>query len=291
LAAGQRHVLTYQQALRAGLSRTAIFEMHDHGWFRIYPNVYVTELGDFEQELMAVQLWAGEEVVISHRAAAGLQQIEGASEEIVEVTLPPRRPLKHRRVTVHRGEVPPGDRRMLRGICVTTPLRTLIDLASVVDEVSLAMAVEHMRRCRQVPLSWIRERLAALGTQGRPGMRQLQRVLEDSESRSRPLESALEVRLWWMLKASSLPLPEPQHEVRDSAGTMRIDFAFLTHRLAVETDSVEFHAGSKTQFEDHCERSTRLTALGWSVMHLTYRAVGDQAGALRHIARALEVRR
>src|SRR5579862_7905304 len=97
-AAGQHHVLTYRQAKRAGMSHTAIFGMHDHGWLRIYPGVYVTERGEFDQELMAAQLWAGPELVISHRAAARFQEIEGIGDEVVEATLPPARTLQHARV-------------------------------------------------------------------------------------------------------------------------------------------------------------------------------------------------
>jgi very-short-patch-repair endonuclease len=60
----------------------------------------------------------------------------------------------------------------------------------------------------------------------------------------------------------------PQFVVRDGAGFVgRVDFAYPDLRLAIEYDGL-YHAEARTFFADR-RRLDRLTAAGWTVIHVT----------------------
>ena len=63
-----------------------------------------------------------------------------------------------------------------------------------------------------------------------------------------------------------LPLPELQYQIIDRCGELwRVDFAWPEARLAVEYDSVEWHA-NPTAFKHDRIKMSRLQECGWSVM-------------------------
>jgi very-short-patch-repair endonuclease len=191
-------------------------------------------------------------------------------------------------VLVHRADVPAEDRRTVRRIPVTTVARTLVDLAGCVDDEALAIALEDAWRRRLAQLDWVERRMREAGGRGKPGMQALKRALRYCRSRPRPLESALEVRVWRLLKAHGLPLPEPGLDFRDDEGHPgRIDFAYVRERVAIEADGFETH-GHRVAFEKDRTRLSRLAAAGWRVLHLTARHVQDEPErAARWVARAL----
>jgi very-short-patch-repair endonuclease len=102
------------------------------------------------------------------------------------------------------------------------------------------------------------------------------------------LESALEVRVWRLLREHKLPLPEPGLEFHDDEGhPCRIDFSYVAQRLAIEADGFETH-GHRDAFEKDRTRLSRLATAGWRVIHVTARHVKDQPErVVRWVARAL----
>ena len=173
---------------------------------------------------------------------------------------------------------------------MTHAARTLIDLAGTVDVLPLAMALESAWRAKRVGLDWIERRLRELGSQGRPGTSRLRRVLDDCRGRDRPLDSALEVQFWWLLKVHGFRLPEPGVEVRDTWGhPLRLDFAYVPERVAVETDGRQFHGDDV--FERDRARLSRLAAQGWRVMHVTSSQLRDPQRLLGTLDEALRCRR
>jgi very-short-patch-repair endonuclease len=110
-------------------------------------------------------------------------------------------------------------------------------------------------------------------------------------ARGRPLESILEVRLWWLLKQGGLPQPEAQYPLREGRGRgVRLDFAYPKQGLAIEMDSMQFH-GDKQYFVAHCDRLTRLAASGWRVRHFTKDKLADPDRVLALIRKALTKRK
>src|SRR2546422_2307729 len=151
-----------------GLSKSAIWRRtRSSTWTETLPGVYVVggAPSSWPQRQMAACLWAGEGAVASHRAAAALLNLEGFSEGPVELsaTTKTHRP---RALVVHRALVPPAHSTREKGIPVTKPARTLIDLGGV---------------CRA---ERVEQALDAALRQGLTSIAQLRRVLRQLEGRS-----------------------------------------------------------------------------------------------------------
>jgi hypothetical protein len=261
-------------------------------WKRLLPGVYAdpTQSGP-EQNLFAAWLWAGTDSVVSHRSAAKLLGLDGVEPKRAEVTVPPHRHPTASSVVVHRAVLPDTDRRLWNGLPITSAARTLVDLAGVASIESLAMAVDCAWRRKLVPLDWLERRVRELGTRGRRGMKALARVLRDCRARGQPLDSALEVKLWWLWPSSGLPRPVPGLEYEDEFGQPgRIDFAFLREHVAIECDGFETHS-QRPCFERDCVRLSRLAALGWRVIHVTWRQLDEPHEVFERIAAALRPER
>jgi very-short-patch-repair endonuclease len=166
--------------------------------------------------------------------------------------------------------VPAEDRRVLRGIPCTSAARTLIDLAAVVDEEALAIALEDAWRRGLVQLDWIERRLTEMGRRGRGGAKALSRLLRDAKRRGKPMDSPLEVQFWRFARRYLFPrLPTPGYEVDDEVGAlMVIDFAYPRQRVAIELHSLQFH-GLRPALEKDAVRACRLAAVGWRVLFVT----------------------
>lgn len=65
-------------------------------------------------------------------------------------------------------------------------------------------------------------------------------------------------------------MPRASYEFEDDHGQPgRIDLAYPEHQLAIECDGYEFH-GTREAFESDRLRNSRLAALGWRVMQVTW---------------------
>jgi very-short-patch-repair endonuclease len=272
--------MTHAQATSAGLTRTAISRLVRAGkWQVVRPRVFrrAAAAQTEEQSLLAVCLWIGESAVVSHRSAARLYGLDLPLGD-PEVTTEPRFATRAEDVIVHRvSTLEDQDRRLLRGIPITTGARTVIDLASCLDDEPLAIVVEEAWRKNVAAPSWMSDRLEQLtehGGQGRPS-RVLAEILADCLTRPKPLESALEVRVWRLLKHAGLK-PTPDFEFRDDHGQPgRLDFAFPECALAIEADGFQTH-GEREGFERDRVRNARLAALGWRVVPVTWRQLDEQ---------------
>jgi hypothetical protein len=270
LLATQFGVVSAAQATRLGIHPMALRRWVDsRGWRRPLPRIYVHPDADgFESQAMALCLWGGKQAVLSHHAAARMLGLAGMQNAPAEITLDTGRSCPAARI--HRGTVPPEDRRERTGIPYTSAARTLIDLAAVVPNEALAIAFEDAWRKQLVQLDWIERRLAEMGARGRPGADSLGRVLRDARRRGKPLDSPLEVQFWrFARKYFTHWLPTPGFEVCGEEGApMVIDFAYPAQRVAIEAHSFLIH-GQRPALERDASRSSRLAAIGWRIIFAT----------------------
>ena len=71
-------------------------------------------------------------------------------------------------------------------------------------------------------------------------------------------------------------MPIPNYEFRDDFGQPgRIDFAYPSQQLAIEAEGFGFH-GNREVFEKDRLRTSRLVALGWRVMPVTWKQLDEQ---------------
>lgn len=132
---------------------------------------------------------------------------------VIDVTT--RRKISTAGVRVHRCELTSIDVMRVGCLTVTTPVRTLLDLAAVLDVDRLEDCLENALHQRLVRLPELHERLDALGMRGRKGAGRLHRLLEMRNPDWAPTESEFETLLFRVLRRAHLPLPERQYEVWD----------------------------------------------------------------------------
>ena len=254
------------------MSRSAISRRARDGlWERQLPGVYrvVGAPISERQVAMGAALWAGEGAVVSHGTAGVLWGIDGVRGPKTEVWVPAPRNRKHDLVVVHRGtRVDRTDRALLGPIPITTPVRTLIDVAGRLEDDRLLAAMESAFRQGLATPERLAARLAALRSSGRPGSGRLEQLLEHRGD-GRPLESALEGKVWLLLSRSRVPRPARQHWVATAGGRYRLDFAWPDRKLGLECDGWEAH-GDRVAFGKDRERLSEMVALGWRVLLVTW---------------------
>ena len=230
----------------------------------------------WQQAALAACLDIGSDALLSHTSAAVALKL--LDERLpIEVTAAHSRSARYRRagVVLHRTRaLTSADRAIVGDMPVTTPARTLVDLAEVLEPFELASCVDGALSGRLVsPDRLLRaaDRLAARGRRGPQRIRVLVRPWLDE----RPLDSLAEARVRRAISRAGLPAPVAQHEVWDSGVLVaRLDFAWPDHLLALEVDGFRWHANPAAQVADAL-RASRLEALEWT-LHRTTPAAFDQ---------------
>lgn len=164
-------------------------------------------------------------------------------------------------------------RRTRHGIPVTTPERTVIDLAGSVSAEQLEIAFESARRERWLTVTSVERALARVETRGRDGSRVLQQLLATLASEP-PAESALEVMTARVLRASGLPKPQRQVEVVAGGASYRLDFAWPRALVALECDGRTWHEAA---FERDRRRWSAIQAsTGYRIVLATWLSITEQ---------------
>jgi hypothetical protein len=137
-------VITTAQLHAAGLTRAAIDKRVKAGRLHpLYRGVYAAGHNRLSQEAkyLAAVLAAGKGAVLSHEAAAWHWQIWRRKPQTIDVTVPGQRRAR-RGFTIHRARaLDKRDVTIHKGIPITTPARTLVDLASVLTAHQLANVI------------------------------------------------------------------------------------------------------------------------------------------------------
>lgn len=265
-------VFTRKEAVRLGATHSMIQRRLDAGrWERIHPGVYrlagVPEW--WRQSLRAACLAC--KGTASHRSAAALWKLAGFEERVVEVSVRRGRSCHLCGIVAHevRG-LPAVDITMLHGIPVTTPARTIIDVASAATPEALEIALDDALRRNLVSTPRLQWRLSEIGNRGRPGVGLLRSLIDARSGNSPATDSVLEDKWLRVLARSGLPMPVCQYPVRDHGRIVAIvDFAWPEFRVALEADGYRWHSG-KARWQSDLERRNRLTYRGWHVIHVTW---------------------
>jgi very-short-patch-repair endonuclease len=171
----------------------------------------------------------------------------------------------HRTTRLERNEI-----RRRSSIAVTDPERTLVDLGAVVPRDSVELALDHFLANRLTTSARIEERLSALHGSGWRGKKKLRSLLEARRPKERSAESALETKLFQVLRAERLPLPERQVVIRDGNSFIgRVDLAYPAAKLVLEAQSYQHHSSRKAWTADVIRRRD-LHVLGWRVVEVTW---------------------
>jgi very-short-patch-repair endonuclease len=233
---------------------------------------------------MAAVLSCGPTAVLSHSTAAAHWGIGGQC-AVVDVSV---RTCSHRKVVgvrLHRRPgLRPGDVTVHDGIPVTTPIQTLIDLASELGAHRLERAVNEADRLDLVDPETL---LRALDDYpSRRGVGRLRALL--GERVFRLTDSELERRFLRLVRRARLPLPQTGTRLNGFV----VDFYWPRFGLVVETDGLRYHRTPAQQARDR-ERDQAHTAAGLTQLRFTHAQIHRDpvrvGRTLRSVLRRLEV--
>ena len=155
MAERQQGFFTTKQAKTAGFAEnTHPYHVQARNWIREYRGIY--RLANFPQgerpDLMMWSLWSRDRAetvqgVYSHQTALSLHDLSDVMPAKLHMTVPPtfRRSSEIPRVLVlHYADLPEGDVEVSRGVRVTKPIRTILDLLTG-GEVPLATLQQALR--------------------------------------------------------------------------------------------------------------------------------------------------
>lgn len=284
LARRQHWVVSHRQLIELGYSPQAIkHRVHRGRLHRIRRGVYAVGRSQLSREgqWMAAVLCCGRGAVLSHQTAAALWRIRPHAGRLIDVSVPADRTPAHGGIDVHRRtELGPPARR--DGIPLTSPLYTLIDLATVLGEPGLEAAVNEADRLELIDPETLRASLAR--SRGRPGVAVLARLLDRTTFTL--TDSELERLFLPIIAAAGLPTPATQEWVNG----YRVDFYWPRLGLVVETDGLRYHRTatqqSRDQRRDQAHAASGLTPVRFSHAQVAFdpasvtATLGEIAGRL-----------
>jgi very-short-patch-repair endonuclease len=288
LVAEQHGVFSHEQAKQQGASKNQIrWRIESGRWERVHQSVYRISGSptSWRQMLLAACLAWGPKALISHRCAAAMWKFPGFEPtKMVEITVPRRRHRDHTDNVVHWMNVLPADATILDAIPVTTPSRTLFDIASVMPQEIVEEALDDAMRRKLTSIRRLHWYIDA--RRGKSGIRVIRTLLEMRGNTSTAPESVLETRVLRALRAAGLPKPALQYPIHDDHRLVAVvDFAFPAIRLAIEADGYRWHSG-RLRWEHDLGRRNALTSLGWRVMHVTWKDLETRPD---HVIRTIDL--
>lgn len=195
-------------------------------------------------------------------------------------------------VAQHRGRVLPGDVLMIRGIPVTSPIRTALDITRLYDVEHSLVPMDWLLHTRAVDKVGLRTRAADMNFS--PGTLTTELTIRLSDG---ALESPGESRTGYMIWRGGLPRPKPQVDIHDEWGVVvaRVDFAWPEHGVFLEFDGKNKYENFRKEGESVLdavlrekkreELICRLT--GWRCIRITWADLHHPEKTIAHIRAVL----
>jgi very-short-patch-repair endonuclease len=265
IAAGQHRILTLEQLLAAGLSRTMVHDACRRGALRrAGPGVYALGAAPSspDERAMAAVLAARPTGLLSHHWCRWLFGVGRLPRHDPDVTVTANRDIAG--VTIHRTRIPPTPDKN-RGIPCTRPERMLIDCAPDLDDKDRRRLVNDVQIKSLASVDVIRQAIA-----GHPGREtsELARLVADDHGATRSLLEDLLVDLH---RDHELSRPLINHPVEGVEG----DFVYPHLSLVIEADGYRYHGATKIAFENDRAKWLHLESRGQRVIPVSYQQVTE----------------
>jgi very-short-patch-repair endonuclease/predicted transcriptional regulator of viral defense system len=284
VAARQHGVISLSQLRAAGRGRSAVTARVTAGRLhRLHRAVYAVGHSALTLEArdIAAVLACGPGAALSHRSA-GYHWVLVRSAPRFEVTSP--RQVRVPGICSHRSRLTEDDRTVLDGIPITSPARTLVDLADVLSEQRLADAVHEAEVQRILDVTKVERVLDRMP--GRRGAHKLRRVLAGYGTGPPMTRNDAERAFLRLCKDRGIPAPQSNGLVGDYG----VDFHWPNAGLVVELDGAAAHNTRRAFVEDR-RRDRRLAEQGVQVLRVTWGdLVDDSAGVAATLRRVLPAR-
>ena len=230
----------------------------------------------------AAVLACGEGSLASHRAAISMWKLLPITDGPIDVLSTLARRRSRPGIRTHRtNHLEPWERSVLEGIPVTSPVRSVVDLAETATRPDVEAALNEARVRRLFT-----QREFGVGVQrarGRRGSGLLISLLR-AETGADFSRSAAEDLLHSYIRAAGLP--RPRRNLRRHG--FELDFFWQELRLNVEVDGIEWHS-TRDRVNSDRERDARLTAAGVQILRFTWDQLQREAETIARLAAAIAI--
>lgn len=222
---------------------------------------------------MAAVLAGGEGAALSHRSAAALWEIGSEGGGGIDISVRRRCELRRPGIRFHgRPSLRTEDILRRDDITVTSPVQTLIDLATELGPLAIERAVNNADKRGLIDPEALREELDRFS--GEPGVRPLRHLLDKLFFRLS--DSDLEIYFRRIVKAANLPIPLSKQRVN----AFEVDFFWPGLGLIVETDGLRYHRTPSTQTRD-ARRDRAHVMAGMTPLRFTHYEVRYEPARVR----------
>lgn len=237
--------------------------------FRVRRSAYsLSPRWDFRAELWAALLVTQPDTAaVSHWSAAAVHGMARPHAPPFHLTIPGAGSRSLTGVVVHRARtLGCTDVADVDGLRVTTPARTILDIAGRADDDAVRRLIREGEYLRLLPVGAM---LEIVGSHPRhPGAPRVRRV-DPATSVADLGQTPLEDELRALLVTLPLPPPDGQVALRGASGrSYRVDFGWSTFRLAAEADGRSAHQRLSSVDSDRF-RDNDLAAIGWQTLRFT----------------------
>jgi len=260
LAHKQGGYIGRQQLLQMGLGSDAISYRVESGrlipeYFGVYAVGHVPRLPI--DRAKGALLACGPRAALSHASATTLYGVYRWWEEPFEVTVPKVR--RRRGIRTHRAGLTREDIRYHAGLRVTSPARTLLDMAPRLTDKQLKRAFNVLRLDHGLTTEQLKDVLHRFPRH--PGAGCVRQVAKIRRGATR---SALEAKFADFCERYGLPEPLLNHSINGH----EVDAYFEDARVIVEIDGHDVHSGP-VSFEGDRDRDADMLALDLPTIRVT----------------------
>jgi very-short-patch-repair endonuclease len=224
------------------------------------------------------------DAVISHQTALRMYGLELGALFPLHVSTRTRTHARRANIRPHQ-RLAPIATRLVHGVPVTAPMRTIVDIATKVTPVELIQAAEHLIHRGLVA----KDDLGAYAMAHHlDGVQRVRRVLGWIRE---GVESPRETTLRLMIVFARLPEPRCNLVIHDAYGRFlaRGDLVYPDQHILVEYDGWH-HERSAQQRQRDLARRERLEAAGWRVIVVTSHDLRTPQVVVRRVHQALVAR-
>jgi very-short-patch-repair endonuclease len=272
-AATQHGLISVEQLHACGLGRNAIaLRVRNGRLHRVHRGVYavghpaLTLTGRF----VAAVLACGDDSSLSFFSSGAYWSFMRWEERLIDVTVVGTTTRGIAGVRVHRARsLDPRDVWHRDGMRVTSPARTLLDLAAVLPPEALRRAARQAQAERRVNIHQLREILAR--SNGHRGVAALRAIVDDGPT---PTRSDLEDALLDLLDDAGIERPEVNAPLRLDGRRIVPDYLWRARRITIEADSRRWHDDPLTRRNDS-DKQAILEANDYRVLRITDRQITD----------------
>lgn len=297
VAAGQAGTISRRQLLDAGVGSEPVRTAVEGGrLISAHRGVYrvAGAPANTLQDLWAAHLALGDTSVISHGSAAGLCRLHAVQPGPPTLTVPHDRSVRRRSGLIIRRSrhLDAVDVTVMDGLPVTSPTRTIVDLAGEYSRSRMSAMLEEAHHSRDVSYTRVGETLLRVGGPGRAGTRLLADLLDEFAGGRDLEQSVLERLLAELLERADIGPWVRQHPLPGLGrveGTVDVYLHLL--RMIIEADGRRWHARRADMLRDR-DRDFEAAQVGVQTVRFMHENLtGNMDGCVAGLRRIAETRR